>query len=126
MTVAGQLDVDEAGVFVVADDFEDIFEIEAAFAEHQMIVYPAAHVLDIGRRLVREADEEKARAAAIQKLIEDKKYNVSVSATRRQRTAMRTLVILLILVILAALAVYLLIDAKIIDVDVSVPVEFIK
>src|SRR5262245_53628045 len=47
VAVPAQLDVDAAGVVDVAQRSEDRREVDFAFAEHQVVVDAAAHVLDV-------------------------------------------------------------------------------
>lgn len=47
MAVARQLDVDEAGIFVVGNHLQDRGEIQISIAEHEVLVFAVADVFDV-------------------------------------------------------------------------------
>lgn len=72
----------------------------------------------------KELAEEAKRDAALQQLIDSKKYVVPLAHDSSKRSGGKgALVILLVLILLAAGA-YLAIDAKLIDVNVNLPYHF--
>lgn len=70
------------------------------------------------------SDEEKAKQEALQKLIEEKKYFVPVGqvSRRRNRRALLTVAILVLLLI----GGYLAIDAGLIKTTITLPIDLIK
>lgn len=70
------------------------------------------------------SDEEKARQAVVQKLVEEKKYFVPVGQVSHRRNQ-RVLIVLLALLVLLA-AGYLALDAGLVESPVELPIDLIK
>ena len=70
------------------------------------------------------AEQEKAKQEALAKLVADKTYFVPISHAKQKRHNL-TMVIVLVLIVSAA-AVYLLADAGIIKTTITLPVDLIK
>lgn len=73
----------------------------------------------------KETEAEKAKAAAIQELIENKKYAVKIGEVQRKRHSHWTLAILVLLLV-AIFTAYLLIDAGIIKTNIKLPYHIFK
>lgn len=68
---------------------------------------------------------EKAKQEAVEKLIQEKTYNLPIGEKRRKRRWTGLIIFLFLLLVLAATA-YLLVDAGVIQTDITLPYDFIK
>lgn len=73
----------------------------------------------------KEAQEEQERQAAIEKLIEEKKYFVHVGEVHHKRKSRSVIVLLLLLIVIAA-GGYLAIDAGFVETNFELPYNFIQ
>lgn len=71
------------------------------------------------------SEEDIARMAELEKLIEDKKYFVPIGEVTRRRHAQQLLVAIIIFLILFAIGGYLALDANLIETDIILPFDFI-
>lgn len=69
--------------------------------------------------------KERERLAHIEKLIEEKKYFVNISETKKQKAANKVVVVFVILLLLLVGA-YLAVDAGVVQTSISLPVDLIK
>lgn len=70
------------------------------------------------------SDEEKAKQAAVQKLVDEKKYFVPIGQVGRRRNRRVLVAAAVVLVLLAG--AYLAVDADVVDVNINLPVNLIK
>jgi hypothetical protein len=92
--------------------------------EEEAIVDAVASQAVKDKKGEQQAKEETERLAAQQKLIDDKKYFLPISRATRRRNA-RAWIALLILLLMTG-AVYVLLDAKIIQNNLPLPFELFK
>jgi len=72
------------------------------------------------------SDEELAKRAHIEKLIDEKTFFVKVGQVRRKRNTIRLLEVILLLLIVTIITGYVLIDAGIVQSNIKLPHKFLK
>ncbi len=75
---------------------------------------------------IKQNEEELAKQAAVQKLIESKQYVVPIGEAKKRRNGQRWLLLLVFVILFAVVAVDLLVDAGIIKTSFNPPVDLIK
>ena len=104
-------------------------EVETTQEEEPANVPDVDDQIDPGRKDEKRAEElneaEKAKQEQLDKLVASGKYTVPIGHIKRNRRVRRTLGIVVILLLLAAISVFLLMDAGIIKTSVTLPVDLI-
>lgn len=83
-----------------------------------------AYADEIVKRKKKPTKEDEQKLAEIQKHIEEKTYFVPVGQVKKRRNKRRFLIFMLILILLAG--IYLVLDAEILDTDITLPFDLIK
>ena len=94
-------------------------------SEGSAVVDAVASQTSDKKQLAEEVKKEEERQAALQKLIEEKTYNLPIGETSSKRNARVSTVILLVLV-LVVVGGYAALDAGIIKTNIPLPVHFFK
>ncbi|MBA2279168.1 hypothetical protein H0V99_01875 [Candidatus Saccharibacteria bacterium] len=105
-------------------------EANPAASSESATVDAVAEAVGSKKQAAKEAEEQEKRDAAVQELIDNKKYYVQLGHDSRPKKGAtyhhQVLTVLLILTMVLVVGAYLAIDAGIIESDFVVPYEFIK
>jgi hypothetical protein len=101
-------------------------ETSSTAEETKAVASAAAAQADPLKKAEKQAQEDAAKQKSLERLIASKKYYAPIGEKTRKRSNQKAVLFLLLFIILAGAAFYLLIDVEIIPVNFELPYELIN